>query len=85
MKSVERKCRNCDHFFESYFCGYNSSNCKVHGSLDMDQHERHPDTEAARCKDFTPKREHPPREPFAGVIDRIMKNGRRAEGRRRRE
>lgn len=85
MNTSERKCRNCDHFFGSTFCGYTSSNCKIYGSLDMDQHERHPDTEAARCKDFTPKVEPPPREPFAGVLDRIMRNGRRAEGRRRHE
>lgn len=82
MNTVERKCRNCENFFQSYFCGYNSSNCKVYGSLDVDQCERHPDTEAARCKDFTPKVEHPPREQFADVLDRIKRNGRRAEGRR---
>lgn len=82
MEAIERKCRNCDHFRESYFCGYVSSHCEVHGSLDMDQKERHPDTEAARCDDFAPKVDHPPRDPFAGVIERIMRNGRRAQGRR---
>lgn len=81
MNTDERKCRNCDNFRESYFCGYISSYCEVHGSLDMDQQERHPDTEAAYCKNFTPKVEHPPRKPFEGVIDRIMRNGRRAKGR----
>lgn len=56
MSDTARTCYNCDNYFTSYFCGYNSSNCKIHGSLDVDQHERHPDTEAARCKDFEPKK-----------------------------
>lgn len=55
----ERKCYNCEQFFRSTFCGYDSCNCKIHGSLDVDQHERHPDTEAARCKDYTPRKEAP--------------------------
>lgn len=60
MSEQERTCYNCEHYFESYFCGYNSHNCKIYGSLDVDQHERHPDTEAARCKDFEPKKPKQP-------------------------
>lgn len=56
MSDQSRKCYGCDHFFESYFCGYISCNCKIYGSLDVDQHERHPDFTAAHCKDYTPKR-----------------------------
>ena len=85
MKSDDRKCRNCDHFRESYFCGYVSSHCEVHGSLDMDQHERHPDTAATHCKEFTPKVDRPPRVPYAGTIRRIVKHGLMAERRRRHE
>lgn len=70
-------CRDCDHFRTCLFCGYKSSNCEIHGSLDVDQHERHPDTTAATCPDFTPKVEHPPRKPFDAVVVRIIRNGRR--------
>lgn len=70
-------CRDCDHFRACLFCGYESSECEIHGSLDVDQHERHPDTTAATCPDFTPKVEHPPRKPFDAVVDRIIRNGRR--------
>lgn len=51
-----RKCYNCKHFWASYFCGYNSSNCNVYGSLDMDQEVRHPDTAAGSCKRYEKKR-----------------------------
>lgn len=53
---IERKCRNCTNFYTSYFCGYESSNCKVYGSLDMNQKERHPETAGATCKEFAQKR-----------------------------
>lgn len=56
MSEPRRKCHNCEHYVESYFSGYISSNCKIYGSLDVDQHERHPDTEATRCKDFELKK-----------------------------
>lgn len=49
---AERTCYNCGNFFTSYFCGYNSCNCKIYGSLDVDQHERHPDTAGAECRHF---------------------------------
>lgn len=52
----ERRCYGCQNYFESYFCGYNQCMCKVHGSLDVDQHERHPDTSAQTCADFIAKR-----------------------------
>ena len=53
-EEMERKCYNCTNFYYDCFCGYNACNCKVHGSLDVDQHERHPDTAAANCDDFRP-------------------------------
>lgn len=74
-------CRDCDHYRTSLFCGYESSHCEIYGSLDMDQHERHPDTSAATCPRFTPKVDHPPRNPIDSMAARIIKNGRR--GRRR--
>lgn len=54
--AMERKCYNCEHFFQSWFCGYGQCLCKVHGSLDVDQHERHPDTTAATCAEYKPKK-----------------------------
>lgn len=54
-KSVERTCYNCCNFYQSWFCGYGQCCCKVHGSLDVDQNERHPDTAAATCTEFAPK------------------------------
>lgn len=56
MSDGERQCYDCDNYYTSYFCGYNSSNCKIYGSLDVDQHERHPDTAGATCESFTPKK-----------------------------
>lgn len=49
---VERKCYNCEHYRTSYFCGYEQCICTVHGSLDVDQHERHPDTAAETCAEY---------------------------------
>lgn len=57
-----RKCYNCKNFFTSYFCGYNSSNCKVYGSLDMDQKVRHPDTAAESCDRYEKREAETPRE-----------------------
>ena len=54
--AMERKCYNCEHFYQSWFCGYGQCVCKVHGSLDVDQHERHPDTTAATCAEYKPKK-----------------------------
>lgn len=53
--AMERRCYNCEHFYQSWFCGYGQCVCKVHGSLDVDQHERHPDTAAATCAEYKPK------------------------------
>lgn len=50
----DRVCYNCRHYKTSLFCGYISSHCEIYGSLDMDQHERHPDTAAATCDKFNP-------------------------------
>ena len=60
MNDQPRRCYDCHNFFQSYFCGYNSCNCKIYGSLDVDQHERHPDSAAETCEEFTPKK---PKEP----------------------
>ena len=51
----EHTCYECENFFKSSFCGYDACRCKMHGSLDMDQHERHPDITGATCPDFAPK------------------------------
>jgi len=48
----KRWCYDCEHYFQSYFCGYNSCNCNIYGSLDQDQRERHPDVTADTCKDY---------------------------------
>lgn len=49
---LERTCYNCINYYTSTLCAYNASCCKVHGSLDLDQHERHPDTAAETCREF---------------------------------
>lgn len=56
MSGQGRTCYGCDNYYTSYFCGYEESRCKVYGSIDCGQHERHPDTAAATCKDYTPKK-----------------------------
>ena len=48
----ERKCYDCTNFYRDHFCGYAACNCKVFGSLDCDQKERHPDTTAATCPEY---------------------------------
>lgn len=53
-KEPERKCYNCRNFYRDNFCGYSACCCKVHGSLDVDQRERHPDTAAETCGEYTP-------------------------------
>lgn len=50
-----RKCYNCKNFYYDHFCSYSACNCKVYGSLDVDQDVRHPDTAAETCAEFTPK------------------------------
>lgn len=46
-----RTCYNCCNYFEmGSFGGYVTSNCKLFGSLDVDQRERHPTTSAETCK-----------------------------------
>ena len=32
-----RRCYWCKHYYTDGFCGYNSSNCWIYGSLDADQ------------------------------------------------
>lgn len=54
-KKNKRVCYNCANYFTSYFCGYNECRCKVHGSLDVGQKERHPDTAAETCEQYVPK------------------------------
>ena len=54
-RQCERSCYNCKHFFTSYFCGYEECRCKVYGSLDVSQNERHPDMAAETCEVFHPK------------------------------
>lgn len=56
MSNGQRRCYDCDHFFVSRFCGYEACNCEIFGSLDVDQHGRHPDTTAESCPKFEPKK-----------------------------
>lgn len=60
MSNRQRGCYDCDHFFTSYFCGYEACRCKIFGSLDVDQNERHPDTTAENCPEFEPKKPKKP-------------------------
>lgn len=45
-------CYDCIHHHSCVTCGYESHSCDVYGSLDMDQHERHPDVTADSCPDY---------------------------------
>ena len=55
----KRWCYDCGNYYTSYMCGYNAYYCKIHGSLDADQHERHPDHTADTCKDYVPNGKEP--------------------------
>lgn len=55
----KRWCYDCKHFYTSHFCGYDDCNCRIHGSLDVDQQERHPDKTADICEDYTPNGKAP--------------------------
>lgn len=67
-------CYQCCNFYrDGCFGGYSMCMCKVYGSLDADQRERHPSTAALTCKMYNipPKSEivEPPKwnkipEPF---------------------
>ena len=50
----KRWCYDCKHYYKSHMCGYDASMCSVHGSLDVDQKERHPDTTADTCPYYCP-------------------------------
>lgn len=52
-KQGKRWCYDCENYYTSTFCGYDASKCKIYGSLDMDQKERHPDRTADTCKDYS--------------------------------
>lgn len=49
----KKYCNDCIHFYKETTCGYSSCNCYIYGSLDMDQHERHPGVTANTCKDYS--------------------------------
>lgn len=48
-------CTDCKHFYYDCFCDYESNNCHIYGSLDLDQKERHPAETAMTCKDYEHK------------------------------
>lgn len=50
----KRWCYDCINYYSSYFCGYSQSLCRIHGSLDCDQTQYHPDRTADICKDYRP-------------------------------
>ena len=51
-KNGKRWCYDCTNYYKSTACGYNSSYCKIYGSLDADQDKRHPDKTADICEDY---------------------------------
>lgn len=50
-----KKCYDCSNFYYDCFCGYKACSCHIYGSLDMDQHERHPSTAAETCAEYEEK------------------------------
>ena len=55
----KRWCYDCKQYRTDSFGGYKASGCWIHGSLDVDQNERHPDITADTCKDYEPNGELP--------------------------
>ena len=48
----EKLCYDCKHCQGSHFCGWTSYYCKIYGSLDIDQKERHPEETAKTCPNY---------------------------------
>lgn len=48
----KKYCYDCKNYYKSRFCGYDSSNCQILGSLDMNQKIYHPDKTAQYCSYF---------------------------------
>lgn len=48
-------CYDCKSFYYDCFCDYNACMCCQYGSLDVDQHERHPDVNAMTCLNYEQK------------------------------
>lgn len=52
----KRWCADCQEYYEmGSFCGYGKCMCKIYGSLDADQKERHPDQTADTCSNYKQK------------------------------
>lgn len=51
-------CHDCKHFYYTCDFGYRSCNCHIHGSLDIDQRERHPAETAEICEDYVYEEKH---------------------------
>lgn len=58
-KTGKKWCYDCGNYSTSAFCGYTQSKCRIHGSLDIDQTERHPDETADTCPDYKPNGQAP--------------------------
>lgn len=54
-KNGKKWCYDCENYYEVFFGGYESSNCIVVGSLDIDQKIYHPDKSADVCKQYRQK------------------------------
>ena len=57
IDQTKRVCYNCIYYYESTMCGYNAASCYKHGSLDIDQKQRNPETSAAMCKYYKNRKE----------------------------
>ena len=53
----QKYCYDCEHCSSSHFCGWTSYMCKIYGSLDIDQQERHPDKTANTCPNYNKVRD----------------------------
>lgn len=52
----KRWCYDCQSYYQmGGFGGYMACQCRIHGSLDVDQRERHPDHTADSCPDYKQK------------------------------
>lgn len=54
-ESGKKWCYDCEHFYQDCFCSYEACYCRIYGSLDVDQKEKHPDKTANTCSDYKQK------------------------------
>lgn len=73
--SGKKYCYFCKNYHESLFCGYSSCGCKIYGSLDIDQSERHPDKTANTCIHYNERSNIEDNQLYQFIKNREAENG----------